>query len=80
MPASRGFQPNQLLPANAALDKSPARRLILPAKQVFTSIMAVFEIEPLKMCTKLHHLVLKLLLYLNAVRVADDDLPILRTA
>jgi hypothetical protein len=68
------------LKSNAALAKSPARRLVSPANHVFASIIAVFKMEQLKMRTKLNHFALKSRLYLNAVRAAYDELQILRTA
>ena len=68
------------LKSNAAVAKSPARRLVSQANHVLASLVAVFKMEQLKMRTKLNHFALKSRLYLNAVRAAYDELQILRAA
>ena len=60
--------------------KSPARRLVSPANHVLASLVAVFRMEQLKMRIQLNQFALKSRFYLNAVRVADDELQILQAA
>jgi hypothetical protein len=72
------FHPS--LKSNAATSKSPARRIVSPANQVFASIVAVFKLEQLTMTTHLNHFSLKAKLYVNAIHAADDQLKRLRAA
>ncbi|RKX63664.1 MAG: hypothetical protein DRP42_07345 [Tenericutes bacterium] len=68
------------LKSNAASAKSPARRVNTQSNHTFASIVAVFKMECLKIRTKLNHFVLKLKLYLKAVRSAFDELQKIKAA
>ena len=68
------------LKSNAALAKSPARRVNAQSNHIFASIITVFKMESLKIRTKLNHFALKSMLYLKAVRSAFDELQKLQTA
>lgn len=67
------------LKSNAALAKSPARRVNAQANHIFASIVAVFNLECLKMSTKLNHFALRSKLYLKAIRSAFDELQALKS-
>ena len=62
------------LKSNAALAKSPARRITAQANHIFASILAVFKMECLKMRTKLNPFALRSKFYLKAIRAAFDEL------
>lgn len=64
------------LKSNAALAKSPARRVNAQANHVFASIVAVFKMERLKIRTKLNHFALRAKRYLKATRSAFDELQV----
>lgn len=68
------------LKSNAALAKSPARRVNAQANHIFASIVAVFRMECLKIRTQLNPFALRSKLYLKAIRLAFDELQALRTA
>lgn len=68
------------LKSNAAFAKSPARTPTTQANHLFASIVAVFKMEKMKMCTKLNHFALKSKLYVKAIRTAFDELQALRAA
>lgn len=62
------------LKSNAALSKSPARRVNAQANHLFASILAVFNMEKLKIKSKLNHFALRSKLYLNAIQSAFQEL------
>jgi hypothetical protein len=68
------------LKSNAALAKSPARRVNAQSNHIFASIITVFKMERLKIKTKMNHFALKTRLYLKAIRSAFDELQKLQAA
>ena len=68
------------LKSNAALAKSPARRVTAQSNHIFASVITVFKMENLKIGTKMNHFALKTKLYLKAVRSAFDELQKLQAA
>ena len=68
------------LKSNAALAKSPARRMNAQSNHIFAAIITVFKMECLKIKTKMNHFALKSKLYLKAVRSAFDELQQLQAA
>ncbi len=68
------------LKSNAAMAKSPARRVNAQSNHIFASIVTVFKMECLKIRTKMNHFALKSKLYLKAVRSAFDELQQLQAA
>jgi hypothetical protein len=68
------------LKSNAALAKSPARRVNAQSNHIFASVITVFKMECLKIKTKMNHFALKSKLYLKAVRSAFDELRQLQAA
>ena len=68
------------LKQNAALGKAPVRRVVTQNNHVFAVLYAVFKLECLKIKRHLNHFALRALLYLKAVRVAFDELQILKAA
>jgi hypothetical protein len=68
------------LKSNAALAKSPARRVNAQSNHIFASIITVFKMECLKIKTKMNHFALKSKLYLKAVRSAFYELQQLHAA
>jgi hypothetical protein len=68
------------LKSNAALAKSPTRRVTTQNNHVFTSIYAVFKLECLKLKHKTNHFALRTKLYIKATRQAYDELQALRAA
>ncbi|XOF33254.1 MAG: transposase [Candidatus Electrothrix sp. YB6] len=68
------------LKSNAALAKSPARRVNAQSNHIFASVITVFKMEHLKIRTKMNHFALKTKLYLKAIRSASDELQRLQAA
>jgi hypothetical protein len=68
------------LKSNAALAKSPARRINAQVNHLFASIIAVFKMECLKICTRLNHFTLRSKLYLKATLSAFNELQALKAA
>jgi len=68
------------LKSNAALAKSPARRVNARSNHIFASIITVFKMECLKIKTKMNRFALKSKLCLKAVRSAFDELQKLQAA
>ena len=68
------------LKQNAALGKAPVRRVTTQNNHVFAALYAVFKLECLKMKQKLNHFALRAHLYLKAIRVAFDELQVLKAA
>lgn len=62
------------LKSNATLSKSPARRINAQVNHLFASILAVFNMEKLKIKFKLNHFTLRSKLYLNAIQSAFQEL------
>jgi len=71
---------HKALKSNAALSKSPARRLNSQANHVFASIVAVFKTECLKIKTQLNPFALRSKLYLKAIRAAFDEVQVIKKA
>ena len=67
------------LKSNAAQALSPARHVNAQANHILASIVAVFNLECLKMSTKLNHFALRSKLYLKAIRSAFDELQALKS-
>lgn len=68
------------LKSNAALAKSPTRRVRTQKNHVFMSVYAVFKLECLKITHHLNHFALRARLCLKAIRLAYDELQSLRAA
>jgi hypothetical protein len=71
---------HQSLKANAALAKSPTRRVAAQHKHVFMSIAAEFKQECLKLKHKTNHFTLRAKLFIKATRQAYAELQALRAA
>lgn len=68
------------LKSNAALAKSPTRRVTTQNNHVFMSIYAVFKLECLKLKHEANHFALRAKLFIKATRQAYAELQSLRTA
>lgn len=68
------------LKSNAALAKSPTRRVTTQNNHVFMSIYAVFKLECLKLKHKTNHFALRAKLFIKATRQAYAELQALRAA
>ncbi|MGZ8959282.1 MAG: IS701 family transposase [Methylosarcina sp.] len=68
------------LKSNAALAKSPTRRVTTQNNHVFMSIVAVFKLECLKLKHKTNHFALRAKLFIKATRQAYAELQSLRAA
>ncbi len=68
------------LKQNAALGKAPVRRLVTQNNHVFAALYAFFKLECLSIKRHLNHFALRAQLYLKAIRVAFDELQILKAA
>lgn len=68
------------LKSNAALAKSPTRRITTQNNHVFMSIYAVFKLECLKLKHKTNHFALRAKLFIKATRQAYAELQALRAA
>ncbi|MFZ1039803.1 MAG: hypothetical protein WCA79_05885 [Anaerolineales bacterium] len=68
------------LKQNAALGKSPVRRVLTQNNHVFAVLYAVFKLECLKMKQRLSHFALRAYLYLKAICIAFDEVQTLKAA
>jgi len=68
------------LKSNAALAKSPTRRITTQNNHVFMAIYAVFKLECLKLKHKTNHFALRAKLFIKATRQAYAELQILQAA
>ena len=68
------------LKQNAALGKAPLRRVITQNNHVFATLYALFKLECLSIKRRLNHFALRAHLYLKAIRIAFDELQILKAA
>ena len=68
------------LKQNAALGKAPVRRVVTQNNHIFAALLALFKLECLKIKRHLNHFALRALLYLKAIRVAYDELQLLKAA
>jgi hypothetical protein len=68
------------LKQNAALGKAPVRRVVTQNNHIFAVLYAIFKLECLKMKQHLSHFALRAHLYLKAIRVAFDELQVLKAA
>jgi hypothetical protein len=68
------------LKSNAALAKSPTRRVTTQNNHVFMAIYAVFKLECLKLKHKANHFALRAKLFIKATRQAYEELQSLRAA
>jgi len=68
------------LKQNAALGKAPVRRVTTQNNHVFAVLYATFKLECLKIKQHLNHFALRAHLYLKAIRIAYDELQILKAA
>ena len=68
------------LKQNAALGKAPLRRAVTQNNHVFAVLYAFFKLEGLKIKRHLNHFALRAHLYLKAIRVAFDELQLLKAA
>jgi hypothetical protein len=65
---------------NAALGKAPVRRVVTQNNHVFAVLYAFFKLECLKIKRHLNHFALRSHLYLKAIRIAYDELQLLKAA
>ena len=68
------------LKQKAALGKASVRRVTTQDNHVFAALYAVFKLERLKIKHHLNHFALCFKLYLKALRVAYDELQLLKAA
>jgi hypothetical protein len=68
------------LKSNAALAKSPTRRVTTQNNHVFMSIYAVFKLECLSMTRKINQFAIRTKLYIKATRQAYNELLAMRAA
>ena len=68
------------LKQNAALGKAPVRRVTTQNNHIFAVVYAIFKLECLKLKRHLNHFALRAHLYLKAIRVAYDELQVLKAA
>jgi len=68
------------LKQNAALGKAPVRRVVTQNNHIFAVLYAVFKLECLSIKRHLNHFALRAHLYLKAIRVAFDELQVLKAA
>jgi len=68
------------LKQNAALGKAPVRRVLTQNNHVFAVLYAFFKLECLSIKRHLNHFALRAHLYLKAIRVAFDELQVLKAA
>ena len=66
------------LKQNAALGKVPVRRVVTQNNHVFAVLYVVFKLECLSIKRRLNHFALRADLYLKAIRVAYDELQVLK--
>ena len=71
---------HKTLKSNAALAKSPTQRVRTQGNHVFLSIYAAYRLECLSIKHKPNHFALRAKLYLKAVRLAFDELQMLKCA
>ena len=71
---------HKTLKSNAALSKSPTRRVRTQSNHCFMAIYAAAQLEGLRVKHHLNHFALRSRLYLKAIRYAFDELQILKTA
>jgi transposase len=68
------------LKSNAAMAKSPTRRVTTQNNHIFAAIYTVFKLECLKLKHKVNHFALRSKLYIKALKQAYDELQILQGA
>jgi len=66
------------LKQNAAIAKSPTRKVTTQCNHIFASIMAYVKLEKLKFSSKLNHFAMKSKIYLAANRAAFNELKLLK--
>ena len=71
---------HKTLKSNAALSRSPTRRVRTQSNHCFMAIYAAAQLEGLRVKHHLNHFALRSRLYLKAIRYAFDELQILKTA
>ena len=71
---------HKTLKSNAALSKSPTRRVRTQSNHCFMAIYAACRLEGLSVKHRLNHFALRSRLYLNAIRYAFHELQILKAA
>ena len=71
---------HKTLKSNAALSKSPTRRVRTQSNHCFMAIYAAAQLEGLRVKHHLNHFALRSRLYLKAIRYAFQELQILNTA
>ncbi len=71
---------HKTLKSNAALSKSPTRRVRTQSNHCFMAIYAAAQLEGLRVKHHLNHFALRSRLYLKAIRYAFQELQILKTA
>ena len=71
---------HKTLKSNAALSKSPTRRVRTQSNHCFMAIYAAARLEGLRVKHRLNHFALRARLYLKAIRYAFQELQFLKTA
>jgi hypothetical protein len=71
---------HKTLKSDAALAKSPTKRVRTQANHVFMAMYAAFRLEGLRIKHRMNHGALRARIYLNALRHAFDELQLLKAA
>ena len=71
---------HKTLKSDAALAKSPTKRVRTQSNHVFMALYAAFRIECLRVRHHMKHFALRAQLYMKAIRTAFDELQKLKTA
>ncbi|MBT4500279.1 MAG: hypothetical protein HOC74_21310 [Gemmatimonadetes bacterium] len=71
---------SQTLKSDAALAKSPTKRVRTQSNHVFMGLYATFRVECLRVGYRMKHFALRAKLYMKAIRSAFDELQKLKTA
>jgi len=71
---------HKTLKSDAALAKSPTKRVRTQSNHVFMALYAAFRVECLRVRYRMKHFALRAQLYMKAIRTAFDELQKLKTA
>ena len=71
---------HKTLKSNAAMAKSPTRRVRTQSNHVFASIYSAFRLECLSIKLKMNHFALRNRIYMKAIQLAFQELQTLKTA
>jgi IS4 transposase len=65
---------HKTLKQNAAMSKSPAHTVCTQSNHLFIAIYSVFRLEIISIMTKLNHFSLRSMIYINALKVAFQQI------